>query len=207
VDPKCYSEEVHRTLADEGLAPLLLGTAHVAGAPSAIAMEYLDPASGWVTLQNYVREHRETKINTERPTLVKLLKTMKEKKVVHGGLRPNNIMCRAPPDRRTEGQELEIKVVDFDWAGKLGSAKRPAIMNPDVEWPGAPRDVIGGHGDETLLMKTLACQFHFWSPAFPPGPLVPHLLADYNAHLVQGATGHLTLMPNELISLEHRVSS
>jgi len=41
VDPECYSEEVHRTLADEGLAPLLLGTARVAGAPFATVMEYL----------------------------------------------------------------------------------------------------------------------------------------------------------------------
>ena len=78
---------------------------------------------------------------------------MKEKKVVHGDLRPNNIMCRERPDSGT--QELEVKVVDFDWAGKLGSAKYPAIMNPDIKWPGASHDVIGEDDDNILLTQTL----------------------------------------------------
>ena len=151
MDPECYGEDVHRALADEGLAPSLLGTARVAGAPSAIIMEYLDASSGWRPLQHYIRTHRETKINTEHSALTKLLKIMKENKVVHGDLRPNNIMCRG-----TEGQELEIKVIDFDWAGKLGSARYPAVMNPKIKWPGAPRDVIGEDDDENLLRQTLA---------------------------------------------------
>ena len=156
MDPNRYSEEVHRALADEGLAPLLHGMALVEGAPSALIMEYLDPSSGWTTLQNYIRTHREIKISIDHPALVRLLKTMKEKRVVHGDLRPHNIMCRPRPDTGTERHELEIKVVDFDWAGKLGSAKYPANMNPAVEWPGAWRGIIGENDDETLLTKTLA---------------------------------------------------
>ena len=154
MDPACYSEEVHRIISNEGLAPLLLGTARVAGAPSAIVMEYLDPPSGWTTLQRYMQEHRDIVINAEHPILVNLLQTMREKKVVHGDLRPNNIMCRERPDSGT--QELEVKVVDFDWAGKLGEARYPAIMNPDVKWPGAPQGVIGEDDDKTLLAQMLA---------------------------------------------------
>jgi hypothetical protein len=75
--------------------------------------------------------------------------------VVHGDLRPNNIMCRLRPDRGEEGQELEFKVVDFDWAGQFGVAKYPAIMNPDIRWPGSPNDVIGEGDDEILLTRTL----------------------------------------------------
>ncbi len=119
-------------------------------------MEYLDPPSGWSTLQNYIRAHPEIQISIEHPALVRLLKTMKEKKVVHGDLRPNNIMCRTRPHTGTEGKELEIKVVNFDWAGKLGSAKYPAIRNPAIEWPGARRGIIGENDDETLLTRTLA---------------------------------------------------
>ena len=156
VDPKWYSEEAHRALADVGLAPLLHGTARVPGAPSAIIMEYLDPSSGWTTLQAYVETHREIKVDTRHPALVELLKTMREKKVVHGDLRPNNIMCRVRPEGGTEGRELEIKVVDFDWAGKLGSARYPAIMNPAIKWPGMPGDLIGEDDDGTLLGGTLA---------------------------------------------------
>jgi hypothetical protein len=35
-------------------------------------MEYLHPSSGWTTLQSYIREHREIKIDTEHPGLVKV---------------------------------------------------------------------------------------------------------------------------------------
>jgi len=58
---ECYGETVHCALAEEGLAPLLYGTACVAGAPSAIVMEYLDANSGWMTLQSYIKEHQEFK--------------------------------------------------------------------------------------------------------------------------------------------------
>ena len=156
VDPKWYSEEVHRALADADLAPSLHGTACVPGAPLAVIMEYLDPSSGWTTLQDYAKTHPEIKVEKGHPALVKLLETMREKKVVHGDLRPNNIMCRPRPESATEGHELEIKVVDFDWAGKLGSARYPAIMNPDIKWPGAPGDLIGEDDDGTLLERTVA---------------------------------------------------
>ena len=156
MDPKWYSEEAHRALAAVGLAPSLHGTARVPGAPSAIIMEYLDPSSGWTTLQKYVETHREIKVDTGHPALVKLLETMREKEVVHGDLRPNNIMCRVRSESGTEGHELEIRVVDFDWAGKLGSAWYPAIMNPAIKWPGAPGDLIGEDDDGTLLTRTLA---------------------------------------------------
>ncbi len=156
MDPNWYSEGVHRALADVGLAPLLHGTARVAGAPSAIIMEYLEPSAGWTTLQTYVETHRDIEVGIEHPALAKLLETMKEKKVVHGDLRPNNIMCRVRPEGGTEGHELEIKVVDFDWAGKLDSARYPAIMNPAIKWPGAPGDLISEDDDGTLLGRTLA---------------------------------------------------
>ena len=149
--PECYGETVHRTLAERGLAPLLHGTVCVAGAPLAIVMEYLDANCGWMTLQNYIKKHRDITIDTEHPGLVRLLETMKTARVVHGDLRPLNIMCL-----EKESGELEIKVIDFDRAGSLGVARYPACMNPDIPWPGKPRDLIGGDDDEKLLSRTLA---------------------------------------------------
>ncbi len=149
VAPECYGETVHRMLADKGLAPLLHGIVCVAGAPSAIMMEYLDENSGWMALQNYIKEHQEITINTEHPGLVQLLETMKTKEVVHGDLRPINIMCR-------ERGELEIKVIDFGQAGSLGVARYPAGMNPKIPWPGKLRDLIGRDDNKKLLSKTLA---------------------------------------------------
>ena len=156
VPPQCCGESrgeaVHHMLAEGGLSPLLLGTAHVAGAPSAIVMEHLDGTSGWTTLHDYVKNHQDIPIDTSHPGLAKLLETMKSKGVVHGDLRPNNIMCRVQPG---EG-ELEIRVIDFDWAGKVGVARYPAVMNPHIPWPGKPRELIGENDDETLLSLTLA---------------------------------------------------
>ena len=156
VAPKCYGEAVHRMLAEKGLAPLLHGTACVAGAPSAIVMEYLDASSQWMTLQDYVKECQEIRITTEHPRLIELLETMKTEGFVHGDLRPNNIMCRELLGPWNERGDLEIKVIDFDWAGKLGVARYPAIMNPDIAWPGRRRDLIGEDDDRILLSKTLA---------------------------------------------------
>lgn len=156
VTPECYGETVHCMLAERGLAPLLHGTACVAGAPSAIVMEYLDANSGWTTLETYIKEHQEIMINTEHPKLVELLETMKTKGVVHGDLRPNNIMCRELPDRGKERGELEIKVIDFDWAGQLGMARYPVSMNQQIPWCGNPLGFIGEDDDKELLSKTLA---------------------------------------------------
>ena len=65
------------------------------------------------------------------------------------------IMCRVQPESGTEGQELEIKVVNFDRAGKLGSANYPVVMNAAIDWPGAPRGFIDENHDEILLRRTL----------------------------------------------------
>ena len=120
----------------------------MAGAPSAIVMEYLDASSGWTTLHSYLGEHQDVKVDTTHPQLAKLLKMMKEKKIVHGDLRPNNIMCRVR-------QELEIKVIDFDWSGDLGVAKYPEVMRPNIPWPGRSRELIGESHDEALLTAIL----------------------------------------------------
>ena len=95
-------------------------------------------------------------INTEHPGLVELLQTMKTEGVVHGDLRPNNIMCREVSGRGKERGELEIKVIDLDWAGKLGVARYPTGRNPEIPWPGNQRDLIGKGDNKELLSKTLA---------------------------------------------------
>ena len=94
VDPKWYSEEVHRVLTLHLCCmALLVCRIH----RSAIIMEYPDPPSGWTTLQNYIETHREIKVDTEYLALVQLLKTIKEK-VVCGDLRITNITSRVQPE-------------------------------------------------------------------------------------------------------------
>jgi serine/threonine protein kinase len=75
-------------------------------------MEYLSPADGWHTLYDYAKQHRDVKSRIKNQ-VDKLLEVMSEKGIVHGNLRPNNIMIR---HGRGEA-EPQLKVVDFDWAG------------------------------------------------------------------------------------------
>ncbi|PVF98829.1 hypothetical protein CPB86DRAFT_329594 [Serendipita vermifera] len=114
-------------------------------------MEYLDPSHGWVTLFEYAKTHRSIVQEPFHPRLVGLLEVMKKKKIVHGDLRPANIMVR----KSDIGDDLEVKVVDFDWAGICGEAKYPLSRNPEIKWPGQDGGLIGADDDETLLRRTL----------------------------------------------------
>ena len=49
---RSYSQDVHKHMADIGLAPKLYGYAEVKGAPTAYVMEYLD-LSVWQTLSTF----------------------------------------------------------------------------------------------------------------------------------------------------------
>jgi len=44
---------------------------------------------------------------------------------VHGDLRPTNILIN---------DKKEIKIIDFDWAGKKDETRYPIFMNLDIPW-------------------------------------------------------------------------
>ena len=47
---------------------------------------------------------------------------------MHGDLRSNNIIVHK--------RELSIRIIDWDWAGKIGEATYPASINMDqITWP------------------------------------------------------------------------
>ena len=52
--PRSYSRDVHKHMADNGLAPKLYGYAEVKDAPTAHVMEYLDPCA-WQTLHEFLK--------------------------------------------------------------------------------------------------------------------------------------------------------
>lgn len=152
VEPNRYGIWAHRTLARLGIAPALLGHAEVQGAPTAFVMEWLQSIDGWVTLHEYAKTHAH--IVKNRPAkLTQLLTVMKENKIVHGDLRPCNIMVREQGVGTTK--ELEVKVIDFDWAGMVGGARYPWARNETISWPGKPGDLIQADDDSILLGRTL----------------------------------------------------
>jgi serine/threonine protein kinase len=68
------------------------------------------------------------------------LGVLRENGVVYGDLRPNNIMCRerefGVDEEIDKGEELEMKVIDFDMAGKVGLARYSQVLNDRIPWPG-----------------------------------------------------------------------
>ena len=130
--PRSYSRDVHEYMAKNKLAPKLYGYAKADGAPTAYVMEYLDPPT-WQTLYQFFESDTTAMDPTQLQAAVEsILKTLDSKDYVHGDLRTNNIMIRTDVIEEC----VDIKVIDFDWAGKAGEACYPAERNTDIQWPG-----------------------------------------------------------------------
>jgi serine/threonine protein kinase len=130
---------------------VLFGKAKVKGPFIAIVMEYLDPSDGWMTLFKHQKQNKSIGEQPLHPQLARLLNTMKQNNVVHGDLRPVNIMVQGSGGE----SRLDVKVIDFDWAGDRGVARYPLIRNPEIRWPGRSGELIGEDDDGILLSRTL----------------------------------------------------
>ena len=147
--PRSYSQDVHKHMADNGLAPKLYGYAEVKDVPTAYVMEYLDP-SIWQTLHQLSKPKNKPNkptANQLRGTLQKIIAALDEKKYVHGDLRSNNIMIRTD----VMDKSVELKVVDFDWAGKAGQVYYPAERNEEFQWPGEAGGPIEQDHDSKMV--------------------------------------------------------
>ncbi|PCH34147.1 hypothetical protein WOLCODRAFT_160639 [Wolfiporia cocos MD-104 SS10] len=139
-----YGEDVHLLLAQEGLAPTLHGCIRPEGAPVAYVMEHLD--GDWVCLFDFLKRDSSPPFHQAiRASLQHVLDLLDEKGFVHGDLRSSNIMVRIV------GANPEIKVIDFDWAGKAGQVLYPAVRNESIDWPGRAYGPIQGGDDRKLL--------------------------------------------------------
>lgn len=131
------------------------------GAPTAYIMDYLAPlesnASGWITLFEY-REWKSSWSESQRAIrneLDRVLNLLEQASMVHGDLRPNNVIIEINqnklPTTRENGVGINLKVVDFDWAGKAGEVCYPLLRNPDVHWEGENgKAILAGH-DRSLV--------------------------------------------------------
>ena len=151
---RSYSQQVHEHLAAKGLAPKLYGYAKVDGAPTAYVMEYLDPTE-WETLHRFMNASSTVLSRTElRKALEDIVSALKSKNYVHGDLRPNNIMIRKDLSK----QPLDLKVIDYDWAGEASKVYYPAERNPEIagiKWPGEAGGKIENGHDWKLISSWL----------------------------------------------------
>ena len=147
--PRSYSQDVHKHMADKGLAPKLYGYAEVKDVPTAYVMEYLDP-SVWQTLYQLFKPKKKPNkptANQLRGALQEIIAALDEKEYVHGDLRSNNIMIRTD----VMDKSVELKVVDFDWAGKAGQVYYPAERNEEIQWPGEAGGPIEQDHDSKMI--------------------------------------------------------
>jgi serine/threonine protein kinase len=153
-----YGEEVHKLLADHGLAPVLYGVSDLEGAPKAYVMEYLDPSS-WMTLSAYLAlPDTFTHAESIRFSINKVLEVLQKNRKVHGDLRAPNILVNVSltgqlilVEDDSGIRRANIKVVDFDWAGDADKVYYPPSRNPDLTWPGEPGGFIENGHDQKLV--------------------------------------------------------
>jgi serine/threonine protein kinase len=122
---EAYCPEAHELLAAKGMAPELLycgSVDHSHDAPSyqplkMIVMEYIDGKTA-VQLQNNLPEDFAVQLS-------EIISVLHTGGYVFGDLRLPNIMVA----------KKQVKLIDFDWAGKVGLAKYPIHLARNISWP------------------------------------------------------------------------
>ena len=144
---RSYSQDVHKHMADIGLAPKLYGYAEVEGAPTAYVMEYLDPCA-WETLHQFLKSDAAAMDRTQlQEALDGIIGKLELKNYVHGDLRSNNIMIRT----NVKEKSVDLRVIDFDWAGEAGQVCYPAERNREIQWPGEAGGAIEQDHDSKMV--------------------------------------------------------
>ena len=144
---RSYSQDVHKHMADIGLAPKLYGYAEVEGAPTAYVMEYLDPCT-WETLHQFPKSDAAAMDRTQlQEALDGIIGKLESKNYVHSDLRSNNIMIRT----NVKEKSVDLRVIDFDWAGEVGQVCYPAERNREIQWPGEAGGPIEQDHDSKMV--------------------------------------------------------
>jgi serine/threonine protein kinase len=108
---KRYSVEVHEYCAGKNLAPRMLGSRLLPGEWMMVVMERLDES------YKMVRDYgKTTELHEE---IERSIRELHQAHYVHGDVRDVNIMVRK------ENEGYSIKLVDLDWAGRIGMVRYP----------------------------------------------------------------------------------
>ena len=117
-----YGWEAHQSLAPE--LPKLFGRSKSDANVVVYVMEYLPRPKhdrpGWIMLFDLADNLAAARLEEISQLLQAILTRLKNSGFVHGDLRPNNLMIKMAGDQIAE--PLDIKVVDFEWAGRLNEA-------------------------------------------------------------------------------------
>ena len=140
-----YGEDVHKALGED--APQLLKCEHKDGYIVVVMEEVVNAVNLDVALKD--PDHFNVQwLKSAKENLLKIMTKMSSRNYVHGDLRPPNILV--------VDAGKSFKIIDFDWAGKVGKMKFPEDINKKafairIE----PFQVITQEHDEDLLEKHL----------------------------------------------------
>ena len=135
-----YSKEAHSLLADASLAPVLRHCAYEEDVGMwVVVMDYIEGGADWTELSSECAE-----------SLRMAVQTLHEKNIVFGDLRTPNVLAL----------EDKVMVIDFDWAGRAGSARYPydIWLGAGIAWPkGVKRGgLIEKEHDLELMERVIA---------------------------------------------------
>lgn len=147
-----YGWEAHQSLAPE-FAPKLFGRSKSDANVVVYVMEYLPRPKhdrpGWIMLFDLADNLAAARLEEISQLLQAILTRLKNSGFVHGDLRPNNLMIKMAGDQIAE--PLDIKVVDFEWAGRLNEACYPLDRSTSLQYPGNAGDLIGSDDDKLMI--------------------------------------------------------
>lgn len=142
-----YGSEVHVLCASRKHAPNLYGFESLPGGWFMVVMESME---GYTTLSERQAVARLPAFVTN---LKKIVEKLHQEEMVHGDIRAENVLVNA--------DGTDVRLIDFDWAGKIGVARYPPNLNPVISWPEGASDnefITVAHDD--VMMNRL----------FPSGP-------------------------------------
>lgn len=129
-----YGEDAHVFLADSErrCAPALLYFGQIGLGPTyhggRLRMVVMEHVVGETLSSLRVKPGGSNHLNVSNllRSLRNVVKMLHEQGFVFGDLRPPNIMVTP---------QNAIKLIDFDWAGKVGVVKYPLLMSSGITWP------------------------------------------------------------------------
>lgn len=159
-----YGSSVHRLLAQHNFAPAFYSEfapnvedmenkiKHVLPfKPDPLIMYYLmellspptQEEPGWITVEKFGEHANLAALYKDdiRKALEHIANLLRRNQMVHGDVRPNNVMIRVKingnwfrPLYRVGQKLIDIRVVNFDWSGQAGKVRYPAVRPFPVKY-------------------------------------------------------------------------
>ncbi|CAG8591832.1 26740_t:CDS:2 [Racocetra persica] len=145
-----YSLDIHKLLDEVGYAPKVFTTSVIPGNWILVYMESLNNHS---ILHNITSNLDDQKRSSLRKKIKEVAEYLHNSGYIHRDLCEGNILVR-----QLEDNEFDVKLIDFEWSGKVGSACYSPFMNrKNIQWPDGAEDwkLVTKNHDLFILEQTL----------------------------------------------------